>query len=286
MKRYNNMYTTQEIAEYYNTTQIHYEKWWDLKNSFSLHYGIWEKGIKTFGEAIINTNRIMMELSSISESDIILDAGCGVGGAAIYLASNKNVQVTGITLSKKQFDFATHLAKLKKLDNKVIFHMMDYTQTSFEDESFDAVWACESISSAPDKSAFIKEAYRILKKGGRLILSDFFITEDNQPDKNRWIKKWTQSWCISDLITCELFIEELKKQRFIIRKKLDYSEKINKSSKRLYYASLLGAIPSELYNLFHPGVSRFSKKHYMSGYYQYKALKENLWKYNIVLAIK
>jgi cyclopropane fatty-acyl-phospholipid synthase-like methyltransferase len=280
------MFTKQEIAEYYNTTQIHYEKWWKLKNSLSLHYGIWERGIKTFAEALANTNRILMELSEISESDNILDAGCGVGGAAMYLASTKNVPVTGITLSKKQFDFATHQAMERGLDNKVSFHIMDYTQTSFRNESFDVVWACESISSAPDKSAFIKEAYRLLKKDGRLILSDFFLPGNNETDNNSWIKKWTESWCISELITSELFIEELKNQGFTIRETLDYSEKIYKSSKRLFYASLLGAIPSEFYNFFHPGVSRFSKKHYMSGYYQFKALKENLWKYNIVLAKK
>ena len=280
------MFTKQEIAEYYNTTQIHYEKWWDLKNSLSLHYGIWEQGIKTFAEAVTNTNRILMELSNISETDKILDAGCGVGGAAIYLARNKNVQVAGITLSKKQFDFATRRAKEKSLDDKVSFHIMDYTHTTFDNESFDVVWACESISSATDKSAFIKEAYRVLKKGGRLILSDFFLTDNNQTDNNSWIKKWTQSWCISELITCELFMKELKTNRFIINKKLDYTEKIYKSSKRLYRTAFLGAIPSEFYNLFHPGVSRFSKKHYMVGYYQFKALKKNLWKYNLILAIK
>ena len=280
------MFTKQEIAEYYNTTQNHYEKWWKLKNSLSLHYGIWEEGINTFSEALANTNRILMELCEISESDNILDAGCGVGGAAIYLASNKNVTVTGITLSKKQFDFATRQAMERSIDDKVSFHIMDYTQTSFRNESFDVVWACESISSAPDKSAFIKEAYRLLKKDGRLILSDFFLPGNNIADNKSWIKKWTESWCITELITTELFIEELKNQGFTITETLDYSEKIYRSSKRLFYASLLGAIPSEFYNFLHPGVSRFSKKHYMSGYYQFKALKEDLWKYNILLAKK
>jgi tocopherol O-methyltransferase len=280
------MFAKEDVAEYYNTTQIHYEKWWDLKNSLSLHYGIWGKGIKYFAQSITNTDRILMELSGISESDTVLDAGCGVGGAAIYLSSNKNVHVVGITLSEKQINFATHLAKERNLDDKVSFYLMDYTQTSFDSESFDVVWACESMSSAQDKLAFINEAYRVLKKGGRLILSDFFLTNENQIDNNTWIKKWIQTWCISDLISCELFIEELKNQGFIIKEKLDYTEKIYKSSKRLYYAALIGAIPSELYNLFHPTVSRFSKKHYKSGYYQFKALKESLWKYNIILAIK
>jgi ubiquinone/menaquinone biosynthesis C-methylase UbiE len=67
------------------------------------------------------------------------------------------------------------LANEKGVADKVLFHVMDYTQTNFADESFDVVWACESMSSASDKKAFIAEAYRLLKKGGRLIVIDFFV---------------------------------------------------------------------------------------------------------------
>lgn len=54
----------------------------------------------------------------------------------------------------------------------------------------------------------------------------------------------------------------------------------------MYYASLVGALPSELYNITHPKVSHFSKNHYKCGYYQYKALQKNLWKYYVILAEK
>ena len=54
----------------------------------------------------------------------------------------------------------------------------------------------------------------------------------------------------------------------------------------MYYAALLGALPSELYNLSHPNVSRFAKVHYKSGLYQYKALKRGLWKYMVFCAEK
>ena len=54
----------------------------------------------------------------------------------------------------------------------------------------------------------------------------------------------------------------------------------------MYHTSIIGALPSEIYNLFHPKVSRFAKTHYKCGYYQYKALKEGLWKYWIMLAVK
>ncbi|MCF8245559.1 MAG: methyltransferase domain-containing protein [Saprospiraceae bacterium] len=280
------MFTSKDIADYYNTTQIHYEKWWNLKEGLSLHYGIWEKETKNFTESLMNTNKVLMELCEIKETDIILDAGGGVGGAAMFLHENKNVEVIGITLSQKQVDFANNMAKQKKIDHKVNFLLMDYTQTTFEDESFDVVWACESVSSAPDKLLFINEAYRLLKKGGKLILSDCFITDKNQSDPHKWIKKWGETWGVSNLVTTDFFLEGLKSKGFSTAKTFDYTTKIKKSAKRMYHAAILGFLPSEIYNLFNPNVSRFAKHHYKSGYFQYRALKENLWEYNIILAEK
>jgi len=280
------MFSIKDVADYYNSTQTHYEKWWDLKNSLSLHYGIWEAETKNFSESLTNTNRIMMELVNIQDSEIILDAGCGVGGSALFLAGNKNVQVIGITLSEKQVKLATNSARARKLDHKVSFEIADYTDTPFKEETFDVVWACESISSAIDQSEFLRESYRVLKKGGRLILSDFYLTDDGQADKKDLIRKWCQTWSISNLVTSDFFESSLIKQKFELRENIDYSDKILRTSRRMFYAAIIGWLPSELYNFFHPGVSRFAKKHYLSGYYQYRALRENLWKYRIMLAVK
>lgn len=280
------MFTSKDVAEYYNTTLNHYERWWNLKKSLSVHYGIWENGIKTFAESLANTNRVLANLAKITESDHVLDAGCGVGGAAIHLAQTQNAQITGITLSSKQVDYATATAIRLGLSNKVSFHMMNYTQTTFENESFDVVWACESVSSAQNKSDFVREAYRLLKKGGRLIVSDFFLTDEKQEDRYDWIRKWQDSWGMNNLVTSAYFISELVTAGFIIKENLDYTDKVRKSAKRLYKASIWGAIPSEFYNLTHPNVSRFAKAHYRSGYYQWKALREGLWKYGVILATK
>ena len=280
------MFTEKDVSEYYNTTLNHYEQWWNLKNDLSLHYGIWEDGINTFSESLENTNRVMMELSGISASDKVLDAGCGVGGAAMFLAETKKAEVIGITLSEKQQNYATKVAKEKGLEDKVSFKLMDYANTSFVDESFDVVWACESMTSAPDKSLFMKEAYRVLKRGGRLIVSDFFQTKTNQDDPKFWMKKWGATWGISSFPTCEFFSEKLSQNGFQNIETFDFTDKIHKSAKRMYYSAMIGMIPSEVYNFFHPNVSRFAKTHYQCGYFQYKALKKYLWKYKIVLAEK
>lgn len=279
-------FTNEEIANYYDTTQNHYEKWWNLKDGLALHYGVWDKSTKNFTEALLNTNKVLMELCEIKETDFVLDAGCGVGGSSFYIHQNSGAKVVGITLSQSQLTYASKLAKEKKVDDKVSFAIMDYCNTSFESNSFDVVWACESVSSAVDKVEFIKEAFRVLKKGGRLILSDCFITSNKPNDPNKWIYKWGQTWGVSNLVTVNFFETNLKETGFSSVNSLDYTEKVRKTAFRMYLASIFGFLPSELYNFFNPKVSRFAKTHYKSGYYQYKALQEKLWDYNIVFAVK
>lgn len=280
------MFKPKDIAEYYNTTQVHYKQWWDLNKSRSLHYGIWSHGTKDFRQALENTNRILMELAKISDNERILDAGCGVGGSAIYVCKQKEVSVTGITLSKLQLDFGRAIVRKEGLDHKINLELMDYTNTSFKSDSFDVVWACESVSSCPDKSLFIKEAHRLLKPGGRLVISDCFLSSEDQKDSNNWVKKWGATWAVSGLISSEQFEKLLGKYGFGNTQKLNYTEEVEKSARRMYIASLLAAIPSEAYKIFNPKVSRFARNHYKCGIYQQRALKENLWKYEVICSVK
>ena len=117
-------------------------------------------------------------------------------------------------------------------------------------------------------------------------MSDFFLTNENQQDPHDWIKKWGDTWGISHFVSCDFFSDHLKKTGFEKVKTFDYTDQIRKSARRMYYAALLGAVPSEIYNLLHPKVSRFAKTHYKCGYFQYQALRADLWKYHIILAEK
>lgn len=280
------MFEARDVAEYYNTTQIHYEQWWSLKKHLSLHYGIWDGQTKTFAEAISNTNKIMLETAGISDQDKVLDAGCGVGGAAFFVNRSTKSHVTGISLSTKQIAFAKEMSVEKGVSEKVKFHVMDFTDTIFAPESFDVIWACESVCQATDKQDFLTETFRLLKKGGRLILCDFFIRDENQEDKHRWIHKWESTWAVREFVSLDYFTQHLEKVGFNNTQTWDYTDQVKRSARRMYYTSFLGAVPSELYNLINPKVSRFARTHYKCGYYQYRALKEDLWRYNMILAEK
>lgn len=274
------------IADYYNKTQVHYEQWWKLRDSLSLHYGFWNENTKDFREALANTNIEMMEVAKIKEGDLILDAGCGVGGAAMFLAKVKNAKVKGITLSDKQIKLANEVIQERGLQDQVQVENMDFTQTSFENNTFDVVWACESMCHAEHKEDFLKEAFRVLKPGGRLVVNDYFIISEDQLDPKNLINKWAKSWYMYRPLTAKNYSSIISEVGFKDQGNIDQTNRIKKSAKRMYIASLLGTIPSELYNITHPSVSEEAKHHYKSGFYQYKALRKGLWTYNTFWAIK
>lgn len=180
----------QRIIEYYDSCEIDYKKFWDLNKGLAIHYGYWDETTKTFRQSLQRFNEILSEKAEIKKSDKILDAGCGVGGGSIFLAKKFGCRVTGITICKKQVKAAKINAENNNVADLVDFYEMDYMNTKFDDFSFDVVWALESVCYS-DKKRFIKEAFRILKKGGRLIIADGFASKSNYNNKESFLmRKW------------------------------------------------------------------------------------------------
>jgi tocopherol O-methyltransferase len=170
------------IVEYYNYTLPFYRFFYH-KDSHAVHYGFWDKKVKNHTEALLNVNKFLAETANIKKDDIILDAGCGIGGSSIWLAENYNAKVFGVTISDKQIEVAKKLSIKNKVELKTSFYKRDFLNTGFDDEFFSVVWAIESVCHAVDKKDFIKEAYRLLRKGGRLIVDDGFLLR--QPKNQR-----------------------------------------------------------------------------------------------------
>jgi len=279
-------FSNREIEQYYDLSKTHYEKFWGLRRSRSLHYGYWDAGTKNFHKALLNINRILSEKAAIKKDDRVLDAGCGIGGSSLWLAKNVGCRVTGISLSAKQVASANEAAAHDSLQSLTLFEQKDFTATGYPDESFDVVWAIESVCHAADKSAFIKEAYRILKKGGRLILADFFKQPGLTGKDALLITDWANGWAIDDFETLQNFTGQLNAAGFKDVKNEDATAHIIPSAKRLYRAYFPGVIGGFIYRLFNRNATVFGKKNIDTAYLQYKALKKGLWTYNIILANK
>jgi len=277
------MFSNRDIADYYNQTLIHYKRWWKLDKHLSVHYGIWDETTRNFADALLNTNKVMMDIAGIGDDCRILDAGCGVGGSGVFLARKKNARVSGITLSEKQYEFAVENARKLNLNHLLDFKIEDYSKTSFPNNSFDYIWCIESITSSSDKSSFAKEAYRLLKPGGKLIIADYFSKTSSHKNTNNYLDMWRKTWNMAPIMNLEEYIPIFTHRGFMLNRNQNFTQKIFPTAKRMYYSYLFGALPAIAYNKLFKNVSRFAKTNYKSGYYQYKALKKELWEYRILL---
>ncbi len=274
------------IVDYYNSTEHAYKDSWDLNNSLAIHYGYWDEKVKSFPQSLLRMNEVMMEAANMTSSDIVLDAGCGVGGSSIFLAAQKGSRVTGITLSERQVNQATSNANKKNVQSMVDFKVMNYCATSFPDQSFDVVWGCESICYADNTEQFIKEAFRLLKPGSRLVVADGFVTafENNE---HPVIRKWLDGWQVNYLETSARFASSMKHAGFDTINYKNISPYTARSAKRLlrfYYFANLYLLWKKI--SFSKPATAMQKGNITACKYQFLGLKKNLWEYGLITGVK
>ena len=274
------------IVDYYDATENAYKDSWDLDNSLSIHYGYWDERVKNFPQSLIRMNEVMAEAVSMVTNDRVLDAGCGIGGSSLFLAERIGCKVTGISLSERQIDKAKELALERGIEDNAEFAVMNYCSTPFPDNSFDVVWGCESICYADDKEQFIKEAYRLLKPGGRLVVADGFIT-DLKNNVHPGIRKWLDGWQVNYLETPERFLHFMTETGFKKVFYKDISEHTTHSSHRLYKFYFLANL-SLLWKTitFSNRATEMQKKNIAACKHQYYGMRKGLWQYGLIAGTK
>ena len=280
------MFSNDQISRYYDVSRSQYEWAWQLKKSRSLHYGYWDASTKNLHEALMNINAKLAGLAVIKATDKVLDAGCGIGGSSLWMGKNIGCTVMGISLNANQVATANGLAQKEGLAGYVHFEKRDFTSTGFPDACFDVVWAIESVCHAADKNDFIKEAWRVLKPGGRLIMADFFQQPGLTGTDERMMRDWAHGWACDHFIGISKFESLLKAAGFKDLQLHDSTDAIRTSARRIYLAYFPGVLTGFLYNLFYPKVTEYGMKNIVTAKLQYKTLQKKLWQYYIVLAGK
>ena len=277
-----------KVAAYYDETILVYKYFWSDPNTLSAHAGVWEKGVQTHREAHQIGNRMLAERAALSAQDHVLDAGCGMGGSALWLAETYGARVVGIALSRSQLREARRAALRRRLDHLVTFSRQDYSAMAFEDASFDVVWAFESVCHALCKRDFLAEAFRVLRPGGRLVMADYFRSaRPLPPDDEKCFHRAVSGSAVRDLDTPEEFFAAMRDVGFGDISFDDYTDQIERSLRKLYHFALLTLPAAWLVHRLRLGlVSDVLAQGSISNYYQHEAGRRKLVPYIVLLAHK
>jgi len=113
----------------------------------------------------------------------ILDIGSGTGGADIVLVREHGAgTIVGIDVEKKLVDLANQYLSRHALENRIKYQLVDPGPLPFPDETFDAVFSKDAIIHVQDKYGLYSEAFRVIRPGGRLFVSDWLRGEGDEFD--------------------------------------------------------------------------------------------------------
>jgi arsenite methyltransferase len=152
-------------------------------------------------------------LASLKEGETVLDLGSGAG-IDCFLAANKvgkTGKVIGVDMTPDMISSARIYAKQSNYDN-VEFRLGEIEHIPVETSSIDIIISNCVINLVPDKNSAFQEAYRVLKTGGRLMISDIVLLSQ-LPD---FIKESIDAYigCVAGAVLKEDYIEAMKNAGF------------------------------------------------------------------------
>ncbi len=161
-----------------------------------------------------------LALASLKEGEVVLDLGSSAGFDC-FLASKKvgtEGKVIGVDMTPEMIDRARENAKKDNYKN-VEFRLVEIENLPVDDEIIDIIISNCLINLSPDKDRVFKEAYRVLKPGERLMVSDIVLIEE-LPDfiKNN---EAAYSGCIFGAVIKENYLNSIKKAGFTNIKIID-----------------------------------------------------------------
>ena len=141
--------------------------------------------------------RELAQKGGLNAEQDVLDLGCGIGGAARFLAHSYGCRVTGLDLTQEYVDVANHLTAAVSLADRVQFQQGSAIALPFADNQFDIVWTEHAQMNIADKSTFYKGISRVLKPGGKFLFHDVFLGTGSEP---LYPVPWAQEASFSFLI--------------------------------------------------------------------------------------
>ena len=137
-----------------NKSKENIAKHYDLGNNF---FSLWLDKSLTYSSAIFDTDKKDLEAAQYNKylklinlikpksGDRVLEIGCGWGGFAEYVGKNLDVKLDGITISKKQYEFAKERIYKNQLNHKINIELKDYRDVNHKYNSIASIEMIEAV---------------------------------------------------------------------------------------------------------------------------------------------
>lgn len=141
------------------------------------NFGYWDQGIATAADASRNlVRRLLAMIPPTLRVESVLDVACGVGATTLELSrAFPHAAVTAINIAPDQLESAA--ARVQHAS----FLCMDATRLAFPPAAFDIVVCIEAAHHFNSRAKFLAEAYRVLRPGGVLLLTDALARAPGEP---------------------------------------------------------------------------------------------------------
>jgi arsenite methyltransferase len=155
-------------------------------------------------------------LGEIREGMTVLDLGSGAGFDCFLAAKRvgKTGKVIGVDMTEEMVKKARENAKIYGFSN-VEFRLGEIENLPVEDNSIDVVISNCVINLSPDKKKVFGEAYRVLKKGGKMLVSDIVLLKELS--KMQREDKDLIAGCIGGAMLKENYLETIRKAGFVVK---------------------------------------------------------------------
>ena len=219
------------IAYYAQVTDAYYVGMW---HDAHLHFGLFTpeesrlpiralRGARA--RAVLRNHETILRPVRLTREHTVVDAGCGVGGAALHVAKRFGCRVVGLNISEHQTEIARSRAAEAGLSGRVEFMFADCSAAlPLPAESVDVIVNIESSCHYADRASFLSECARILRPEGILTTMDWMAADGiSETDYAARIQPVCDAWFFKSLETRSTYTGKLREAGFEILDVVDFS---------------------------------------------------------------
>ena len=162
------------ISHHYDLGNDFYRQW--LDDSMTYSSALFDTGQESLERAQQAKYASMVDQMGARPGDHVLEIGCGWGGFAEYAARERGLRVTGLTISREQYDYAVARIARAGLSDRVTFKLQDYRDAQGH---YDGIASIEMFEAVGEKywPAYFETLHARLKPGARATLQIITVQE-------------------------------------------------------------------------------------------------------------